>query len=303
MSAFSAWMKRHPLMAYLCLAFGISWLLFLPSLLSTLGIGVLPFEIPLQPFVLLSAVVALTGSAALVTQATSSKAGVKALFAGCVRWRVGVQWYLFALFAMPLACILASTIWLGMAPIHALASKWSLFFTEFLPKALLIAILVSLWEETGWTGFLLPPLQARFGPLLGPVLVNCCQALLHVPLLFIMGGLSDSPITVSEYPTYLLYLFIATIPMRFVMTWIFNGTGGSLLLVALFHAAWNTTAGPDFTGQFAPSTSYEWVYWVLAVVALIIILLTKGQLCYKALTTTATLASGQLVATPTDSAT
>src|SRR3954452_10790992 len=129
MSAILAWIKRRPLLAYLCLAFGISWLLFLPSLLSTLGLGVLPFEISLKPFVLLSSVVALTGSAALVTRETKGKAGIKALFAGCIRWRVGVQWYLLALFAMPLACILASTIWLGVAPIHALASQWSLFFT------------------------------------------------------------------------------------------------------------------------------------------------------------------------------
>jgi membrane protease YdiL (CAAX protease family) len=278
MSAITNFAKRRPLLAFLCLAFTISWLLFLVPLFSTRGFGVLPYDVPLEPFVLLSAIVGLALSAALVTRAAAGKSGVKALFQGIIHWRVNPLWYLVALFTVPFVSILVATLWRGGEPLQALASKWPLFFTSFLPNALLIALLVSLWEETGWTGFLLPPLQKQVGPLLGSLIVNFFQSLLHLPLLFISGGLSESPITPSQYPEYLLYLFVYTIPVRFMMTWLFNGTRGSLLIVALFHGAWNTTAGPDFIPEFVPGDDTVWVYGALAAIVVIVLLLTRGKL-------------------------
>lgn len=276
-----AWVRRHPVPAFLLMVFSISWLLLLPPLLSTNGLGVLPISLPLQPFILLTALFGLALPAALVSAALAGKAGVKALFRGAIKWRVGPQWYLFALFALPLLAILTATLWLGAAPVQALAGQWPLFFTGLLPNALLIAVLISIWEETAWTGFMLAQLQPRFGPVWASLAVNCCQALLHVPLLFILGGLSDTPIPVAHYPEYLLYLFVFTIAMRFVMTWLFNATAGSLLIVALFHASWNVTAGASFVPAFTQGTDMRWVYAILAGVAVIVLLATHGRLSYR----------------------
>jgi hypothetical protein len=55
-SSFKRFIIHHPLVAFLGLVYGISWLLFLPSFLSANGIGVLPFEIPVTPFLLLSVI-------------------------------------------------------------------------------------------------------------------------------------------------------------------------------------------------------------------------------------------------------
>jgi membrane protease YdiL (CAAX protease family) len=51
--------------------------------------------------------------------------------------------------------------------------------------------LTGLAEEPGWRGFALPRLQARYGPLLGSLLLGLFWSLWHLPnLLFQPGGLS-----------------------------------------------------------------------------------------------------------------
>ena len=44
-SSLKRFIIRHPVAAFLGLVYGLTWLLFLPSILSENGIGVLPFEI------------------------------------------------------------------------------------------------------------------------------------------------------------------------------------------------------------------------------------------------------------------
>jgi membrane protease YdiL (CAAX protease family) len=269
--------KAHPVAAFLILVYGISWTLFLPSLLSASGLGLLPFDIPLQPFILLSTFLGITLPGVIVTRVTAGKEGTRELRGHYTAWRVNPAWYLVALFALPLACVLAAGLWLGGGPIQAFAGQWTLLFTGFLPQALLIAVLVSLWEEGGWTGFLLPRLQQRWGALLSSVMLAVCQGLFHVPLLFIVGGVSDQRVAPSDYGLYLIFLFVLTIPVRMIMTWLWNSTRGSLIIVALFHGAFNTVNSGDFIHQFVPGDT-SWIFAVYAVLGLLLVILTRGRL-------------------------
>lgn len=45
-SSLKQWIVRHPVLAYLFLAYGVSWAIFLIPLLSRSGIGVLAFDAP-----------------------------------------------------------------------------------------------------------------------------------------------------------------------------------------------------------------------------------------------------------------
>ena len=272
---------QHPVRAFLLMVFGINWLLLVPGLLSTSGFGVLPFDLPLKPFILLASIGGLALPALYITRVSAGKASRPRLLWQALRWRVGVRWYITALCGMPLAIIGAASLWQGAAPVQALVAHWPQFFTALLPKALIIALLVSIWEELGWTGFLLPRLEARFGVLLAVLITNTFQALVHVPLLFIAGGLSDGGrIPIGEYPTYLMYLFVFSLGIRVVMTWLFNGSGGSLLIVALFHAMWNVTASEDFLTPFVPGGTGNLAYGTLAVCALLLVAVTRGRLAY-----------------------
>ena len=64
------------------------------------------------------------------------------------------------------------------------------------------------------------------------------------------------------------------------MTWLWNSTRGSVIVVALLHGAFNVTTGLTFLPAFVPGDPL-WVYGVYTVLALIVIALTRGRLAYR----------------------
>ncbi len=272
--------QRHPVAAFLALVYGISWPLYLPSFLSRSGIGLLPFDLNVLYFHVLTTILGATLSAYIITRVTQGKEGVRELRRRYTHWRVGLHWYLLALFALPIAAVLGASLWLGTAPLAAFADRWELLFTAFLPAALVNFVVINIWEEGGWTGFLLPRLQERHGPLVASLLVAVAHALFHVPLMFIVGGLGEERIPPDRYWFYLAYLFVLAPPVRLLVTWFWNSTRGSVLVVALLHAAWNTTAGEKFTPAFVPGDPL-WVWGVYAALAVVVLAFTRGRLGYR----------------------
>jgi membrane protease YdiL (CAAX protease family) len=274
---------RHPVTAFLVMVYAISWSLYIPSFLSASGIGLLPFELSPLPFNVLATIFGVTLSAVIVTRVTQGREGVRALRRRYTHWQVGLHWYLLALVALPLLSLLGASLWLGPGPLVAFADRWELLFTVFLYEALVNVAVVNLWEEGGWTGFLLPRLQARWGPLVASVLVAVAHGLYHLPLLFIVGGVGEGTrVPPDRYWFYVVALVVLPIPLRALVTWLWNSTRGSVIIVALFHGAWNTTNGTRFIPEFVPPGPTEglWVYGVYTVLALIVIALTRGRLAY-----------------------
>ena len=112
------------------------------------------------------------------------------LLSRCLRWQVGIGWYLLAFPGLLLATLLVASVFLGTAPLEALAQKWPLFFTRFLPALLIPFALTQLGEETGWTGFMQDTLQERHAPLRASLMVAPAFALYHLPFL---RSSSDNP--------------------------------------------------------------------------------------------------------------
>ena len=167
---------RHPVASFLVTAYTLGW--------STLIAGDY-LGLPLLLVSSLGAVVGLALPAFLVSAAVSGKAGMRDLLGRCLRWRVGIGWYLLALLGLPLATLLVASVFLGGAPLEALAQKWPLFFTMFLPGVLIPFVLIQIFEEAGWTGFMQDTLQDRRGPLLASILVAPAFVLFHFPLIFL----------------------------------------------------------------------------------------------------------------------
>src|SRR5918997_4942910 len=111
---------RHPATAFLVMAFGFGWMSLVPILLSENGFGVVPIELPLTLVQTLATLLGLALPAFLVTAATGGKEGVRDLLARMLRWRVGIHWYLIALFGLPAAVLLAAVPFLGVVPLEAL---------------------------------------------------------------------------------------------------------------------------------------------------------------------------------------
>ena len=280
-------MARHPVMAFLMMAFVFSWIIMLPLLLSKSGLGVLPIELPWQLFGTLMSVFGLALPAFLVTAATGGKEGVRDLLRRILRWRVGVHWYLIALFGLLIVTLLGSIPFLGVAPLEALAQNWALLFTVFLPGVFVPFVLVNLWEETAWTGVMQHTLQQKRGPVLAGVMVAPFFALIHMPGFFVAGFINDEPTPLSQFPAVLVQvgmLAVFAMFLRVLIMWLYNGSGCSVLIVGLFHSAFNMTNGQKLTPQLfhLPEGMASLIPLVaVAVMAVVLVTFTGGRLAYE----------------------
>jgi membrane protease YdiL (CAAX protease family) len=267
------------------MAFGFGWTSLIPILLSENGFGVLPIELPLTPVQTLATVLGLALPAFLVTAATSGKEGVWDLLSRLLRWRVGVHWYLVALFGLFVAMLLAAIPFLGVVPLEELAQKWGLLFSVFLPGVIVPFLHTNLWEETGWTGFLQSTLQDRRGPLLASVMVAPFFALFHLPALFVSGWILKEGYSLTQFPTALVQvgvLAVFAIFFRILIMWLYNRTGRSVLLVGLFHSAFNMVSGQKIMPELLPGLDSNLLaVAVVAVLAVVVVVFTRGRLGYE----------------------
>jgi membrane protease YdiL (CAAX protease family) len=277
-SALRQWVTRHPVLTYLILAYAIGWAIFLIPLFSQEGIGLLPYHVPfVQVFALLASVLALTGSAFLVTSLVDGRTGVRALASRYVRWRVGIQWYLLAVFGLLVVGLLALLVFHGFASLGALSQPGSALLA-FLVQLVVGAVVVHLWEDGGWFGFMFTRLQPRFGALPASLLVAPALGGIHLPLLFISDALTAGRFPPSQYPIIILQLLVlSSVPFLVLAAWLYNQARGSLLIIALFQSSLDAVDGSSLLTKL---TYYEGVL-AFAVVALLLVLLTRGRLGYK----------------------
>jgi membrane protease YdiL (CAAX protease family) len=125
------------------------------------------------------------------------------------------------------------------APAPGLAQlTWSGLLTVFAVR-LVNPLDGPLGEEPGFRGYALPLLQASRTPLLSATVLGVLVGVWHLPLV-LFGGLSPTGL-----PT--------TFAITFLYVWLFNRTGGSVLLTFLFHNSQGTRAPRQATavGRFS----------------------------------------------------
>lgn len=272
----------YGLLAYFVMAFAFAWLAVLPLLLGRSGLFSLPAELPVEPFQIAGAFAGPTLAAFIVTAVQSGRAGVRQLLTRYVQWRAGIHWYLLVLFGPLLALTVGAIPFLGWSIFSAFIDNAPLIVSFFLPVLVVGIILGPLWEEPGWRGFALPRLQGRSGPLSGAVILGILWSLWHLPA-FLGGWLG--PLTLSTFTSQLL----GTIASSIIITWVYNNTRGSLLLMILFHASFN--AALAYGGRILPmplppaTASLVNSGWIPALTytvwALLLILVTRGRLSYR----------------------
>jgi CAAX protease family protein len=278
-----AMIARHPAAAFLIFFYVTGWLFFLPPLLGASGFGLFSYDLPPQPSILLLTLVSLAGAAFLVTRIADGKDGVRELRSRYFTWRTGPQWYLLALFGAPLLLLVGAAVVQGPSTFGVFGANLPQFLPNYVVQVVLIAVLISLWEETGWMAFLTARWQKRFGPVIASLMVAPLFGLGHFPLLFLAGGLTDSGrLTASEFPEYIFYLLVLfAVPVRLILTWVFNSTGGSLPLVAVLHASFDVAASGAILTGFYPGLDGRLLYFGLAIVAIGVLVLTRGRLGYR----------------------
>lgn len=269
--------RRHPLAVFLAFSYGAAALLFALPLLSSAGLGIIDLELPgVAPFVLLSAI-SLAGAAFAATALAEGRDGVRDLRRRVFHFRVKPGWYLVALTLLPATGLVAASVVSGLTPISGLIADPGIAISVVV-GAVFAFLLVNWWEEVGWTGFALERLQPRIGPVASSVVTTWLQALIHVPLVFVAGGVTDGRVPADQIPFYLVALFVLPIPVRIVLTAIYNAADRSLPIVGLYHAGLGVATGTAFIPVLAPGIAPVVVYAGFAVLAAIVLLATRGRL-------------------------
>jgi membrane protease YdiL (CAAX protease family) len=219
-----------------------------------------------------------------MTGITTGKAGVRLLLRRYVQWRVGVHWYLLVILSYIALNLLVAAAVVGIGPMGALAGKWPLIFTLYLPTLFTFNLSTSLGEEPGWRGFALPRLELKYGPVGGSVILGALHGMWHLPVFF-LPALGFGHFTLAFFVTWVPALLATTI----LWTWVFNNTKGSLLIANILHAA------ADAAGSFALYTllsvdklaqpvqaqiGYAFL-GALVGAALVVIALTRERLSYR----------------------
>ncbi len=222
-SRLSSLIEQHPVACFFVLAYAISWLLWLPLVVSG-------DSSPSGPGFILLLLGSLVPSAVaiLLVAMLHGGAGVRKLLQRLLIWRVGVGWWV----AVGLVAALA----LGAVGLSVLLGGRSPDVTVTIPGAVALFVF-SIFpgsaggEEIGWRGFALPHLQAARSALRASLVLGVVWGVWHLPLYLV--GTDIRPLSLFA-PWVVL-----TVAVSVIYTWIYNGTGGSLLLVVLFHAASN----------------------------------------------------------------
>ena len=276
-SALRRLVARHPVAAFLVMVYVVNTAVALSPLLTRRDI--LPFG--LAPYDSLGHIFGVALPAFIVVAAVSGKSGVRDLASRSLRWRVGVRWYLVALFGVPVGVVLCASVIFGLAPLNALVEKWQLLFTVVLPQLVLLILFYNVAEEVGWTGFLQARLQERHGPLKASLIVTLPFALFHLPGWMVEFELGLAQLHIALALTG--FFGVSQLTGRVVIMWLYNNTSYSVLLVGIFHSSFNVTTSA-FGNSFIPvpdGSTFLIAAPVVTVFAVLIVVFTRGRLSYE----------------------
>jgi membrane protease YdiL (CAAX protease family) len=271
---------RYPLTSFFVMAFALTWIVFSPWELSEDGVGLLPFQLPSWTigYLLTPAAILLgpTLSGFIMTGVTEGREGVRRLLHRIVLWRVGFRWYVFALIGIPVVMALGTIILPGgPAALLTLGPGWVLIYlVSFVLGAILGGPLL---EEPGWRGFALPRMQRLHGPLVGTIILGLLWALWHLPE-FLVPSWAE-PSGGSDFFAIVKFVVIAIL-VAIITTWVFNNTKGSVFMAILVHASIDVSSGPLLV-VFSPSQTFNSILVSFGVLALVLVVLTRGRLGYQ----------------------
>ncbi len=240
---------RYQMLIFVLLTLLISWSAVIP-----MGGALIPHGPMIAAFIVLALV--------------SGRPGVSRLWRQMVHWRVHWKWYLIA--PGIIIVLHLSTLSLSLmqgAEIDSTAHLRSL--PAYLAIVAPLLLLGGQWEEPGWLGYVLRRFQQRLprSPLLAVLAAGAIRMFWHTPLL-LYGSI--------PWYDYLFYTFA----LQIFVTWIYNRTGGSVLLPMICHLFSNimmASIAPMFDS--ADLAGYWIVYTVVAsLMALGIVIATRGTL-------------------------
>ncbi len=194
-------------------------------LLSSLtNIELMP-GLPIAAFAVVCPLIA----AAILVYRQSKTAGVTALLKRAFDFKrvKAKRWYVITLLLMPVVTVLSFAVQrlTGTAvpdPQITIMSVVSLSLVFFIG---------ALGEELGWSGYAIDPMQTRWGALRASFILGVVWSVWHfIPLA-----------QAHRSVEWIAWWTLGTISARIIMVWLYNNTGKSVFITALFHMMINLT--------------------------------------------------------------
>jgi membrane protease YdiL (CAAX protease family) len=226
--------KRHPVLTYYVLTFAISW----GAIVAAVGPGgfpAKPAQITKTLPLLIAAMLGGPGIAsALLTGIVGGRAGYRDLLTRLFQWRVGIHRYVAAVLIAPLLLM-------------AVPLALSLGNPEFIPRiftddnrgpllqmGFAAGLSVGIFEELGWTGFVIPELRLRFDTITTGAMVGFLWGAWHIPVNVLASGTPSGALSMLNLLGGLVFSFGILPAFRVLMVWVYDHTE-SLLLAMLMH--------------------------------------------------------------------
>jgi uncharacterized protein len=242
LNRFRGFVRRYEVVIFFALTYLIAW--------STLPLGTFGAYAPIV-------------SAVVVVLIAEGLPGLARIGRRLIQWRVNWIWYAAAI-GLPLL-VHAVAIGLNMAagapapsgaqfqPWYAVLLLFGLRMVNFTDGPL--------GEEPAWRGFAQPRLQSKWSPLASAALLGVLITGWHLPLVFMSQFDLGFPDIAS------------TVVVTFWYAWLFNRSGGSVLLPLIAHVTEGcvNTQALWPAGADADREAWTWlIAWALLVIALLI---------------------------------
>ena len=256
---------------YLLLAYGLTWLFWIPIALTRQDYQTSP---------ILLAVVFLgvfgPGIAGIImTYREQGREGGRDFWHRAFDFRrISLKWYALILLFFPALHLIAIAInhWLGGDPPEFAFVKESMAMPAGLLTVTIFYLLQSALEELGWRGYMLDRLQAIWKPITASLVLGIFHAFWHLPMFWIVGTNQSRYLSGVDFTLFVTFVVAGS----FYSTWCYNDNHRSTLAVILLH----TVANLSLDTFLLPGTG-EYIFKIVAAFGAVLIAIAWSLPAWK----------------------
>jgi len=255
--------ESRNLILYFLIAYGFTWLFWILQALAMRGLLGSSLLVDFLASPNNPAAWGPLVSAVLLTWLNERGRGVIRLLKRGVDYRFAKVWWIPIILVFPIisggALLLAILAGESVPELFWVSSPFLIvvYFVQYLLTG------GPLQEEFGWRGYALDRLQARFNALISSIILGFMWGLWHLPY-FLIGA-------EIIYMYGVLPLIFSDILFAILLTWLYNNTGGSILVSLIFHNMFivSTEMFPALKTQVG--SLFYLIFFIAAVTAVVII--------------------------------
>jgi len=217
---------NRQLLYFFVLAYIICCILWIPLFLSALNLMSTENS---APFFILGAFGPMM-AAFIITYKVNGFQGCKKLLQQFIRFKISWKWYVLS-FTIPIAIVLSVLVLLYIVANPDIDINFMDPFEFF--AGFIVSLLIVTGEEFGWRGFALPRLQSKYNALKSSLILGVLWSIIHFPLMFVQPERAAGIHLLIILPGFVLLMIFLTI----IITFLYNSSGGSVLIPCIFHAS------------------------------------------------------------------